>query len=201
MEKDKTEIAPNEAIEKRFSLGRRLGQHDAFNAVSNRCSAADAETLREIRDSGLYKETQLNWDEFCRQHVGVSRSYADRLIRHLQEFGPNYFRLSELVEVSAGTYRLLAPAVSDHGLSFEGQTIPLKPENRKLIMAAVETVRGEFGKKPAAGAGFDAALKRLQAAVDAAERSVREPHERLVLVTRLHAESRRIDARRPSERR
>src|SRR5690242_10785741 len=116
MTKNKTEIAV-QTPERGLILGRRLGQHDAFSAISNRCSAADAETLRDIRDNGLYKETKLTWDRFCRQHMGVSRSYADRLIRHLQEFGPNYFRVSELVEVSPETYRLLAPAVSEEGLS------------------------------------------------------------------------------------
>jgi hypothetical protein len=184
-----------EAKEKGFALGRRLGHHDAFNAVSNRCSAADAETLRDIRDSGQYKETKLNWDEFCRQYVGVGRSYADRLIRHLQEFGPNYFRLSELVEVSADTYRMLAPAVSDAGLSFEGQTIALKPENRRQILAAVETVRSGAAKKQTEPPSFEQARKRVLAAIEKAAGSVRHPHDRLVLSSMLRRESERLEKR------
>jgi hypothetical protein len=188
------DIALREASEKGFALGRRLGHHDAFNAISNRCSAADAETLREIRDSGEYKHSNLSWDEFCRQYVGVGRSYADRLIRHLQEFGPNYFRLSELVEVSADTYRMLAPAVSDAGLSFEGQTIALKPENRRQILAAVDTIRGGSAKKQAEPPGFEQARKRVLAAIEKAEGSVRHPQDRLVLSGMLRRESERLEA-------
>jgi hypothetical protein len=194
MANSQTDIDIREATDKRMALGRRLGHHDAFQAVANRCSAADAETLRQLRASGDYKASNLNWDEFCRQYVGLSKQYVDRLIHRLEEFGPNYFRLSELVEVSADTYRLLASAVSDDGLAFEGQTIALKPENRKQIMAAVETIRGGCGTKQAEPVSLMRALKRLYAAIDNVERSVRKPHDRLVLIGQLRVESERLDA-------
>jgi hypothetical protein len=197
MANSKTEIVDSLATQRALTLGKRLGHHEAFNAIANRCSAADAETLREIRESGLYKHTNLTWDQFCRQHVGVSRSYADRLIRHLEEFGANYFRLSELVEVSAATYRLLAPAVSDAGLSFEGQVIPIKPENRGQIQAAVDSMRAapsdKPSDKPAGPLTFQDALQRLLASVKVAERSFGRPGDRILLVGALSEESRRIE--------
>jgi hypothetical protein len=195
------DIEIREANEKGLALGRWLGRHDAFHAISSRCSAADAETLRQLRDSGDYKASNLNWDDFCRQYVGLSRPYVDRLIHRLEEFGPNFFRLSELVDVSPDTYRLLAPAVSDAGLCVAGQTIELKPENRQQILAAVETVRGGSRREQKPAPGFQAALKRLQAAIEAAERHIGKPGDRLTLCGRLHDESQRIDAeRRPLRR-
>jgi hypothetical protein len=193
----KNEIIASEATQGSLSLERRLGHHDAFNAVANRCSAADAETLREIMESGQYQQTSLTWEEFCPRYVGVSRSYADRLIRHLKVFGPNYFRLSELVEMSPATYRLLAPALSDAGLLFEGQTIALKPENRGQIQAAVDTMRSGSVEKPRPALSFEAARKRLLAAIKAAEQSIRQPQDQLVLIGTLNMESARLDRSRP----
>lgn len=39
----------------------------------------------------------LSWESYCRQDVGVTRTYANRLISYLEEFGPNYFHLGSLV--------------------------------------------------------------------------------------------------------
>jgi len=201
MAKKQTDMDIRDAKEEGVALGRRLGHHDAFHAIASRCSAADAESLRQLRESGDYKASNLNWGEFCRQYVGLSRQYVDRLIQRLEEFGPNYFRLSEVVDVSPDTYRLLAPAVSDAGLCFEGQTIELKPENRKQIQSAVETVRGGSRLKQSATPGFAAAFKRLQAAILAAERSIEKPGDRLELTGELHVEWQRIEAKRPPYRR
>jgi hypothetical protein len=67
--------------------------------VANRCMAADAECLRSIRQSGRYKRLGLNWERFCSERAGISRGYADRIIRHLEKLGANYVRLAELRRV------------------------------------------------------------------------------------------------------
>jgi hypothetical protein len=99
--------------------------------------------------------------------------------------------------MSPATYRLLAPAVSDAGLLFEGQTIALKPENRGQIQAAVETMRAGSVEKPRPSLSFEEARKRLLAAVKAAEQSIRQPHDQLVLIGTLNRESARLDRRKP----
>src|ERR1700680_4444839 len=91
-----------------LTLGTWLGRHQAFGIVANRCSAADAECLRTMRESEQYKKLGLTWDEFCKQHAGISRTYADRLIGCLTEFGADYFRFAEVMDISSQTYRLIA---------------------------------------------------------------------------------------------
>src|SRR5258708_25728087 len=97
-----------EAIPELLSLGTWLGRRQAFGMIANRCTAADAECLKAMRDSGEYKRLGLSWDDFCEKKAGISRRHAGRLIKHLEEFGSNYFRLSELMEISHATYRLIA---------------------------------------------------------------------------------------------
>src|SRR6202140_2675479 len=123
--------------------GVRLGRPQAFGLMANRCSTADAECLKQMRDSGKYKEMGMTWATFCQERAGISRVSADRLINHLEEFGANYFRLSELMPISRDTYRLIAGAVSEEGVEVDGKKIPLTRENRKRVMAAVESLRGK----------------------------------------------------------
>jgi hypothetical protein len=63
-----------------FDLGACIGWGQAFSFVANHCSAAQAECLTRIRKDGLYKALNLTWEEFCKQHAGVSRAHADEII-------------------------------------------------------------------------------------------------------------------------
>jgi hypothetical protein len=169
-------------------LGAWLGRHQAFGMIANRCSAADAECLKQIRDSGHYKKLGQSWAQFCEERAGISRVYADRLINHLKEFGANYFRLSEVIPISPETYRLIAGAVSEEGLEVDGQKIPLTPENRKRVLAAVEKMRGKAAPKSNA----DTIRRKLDAVV--AELKAMEPtgSERLVLIGALDEGARKL---------
>jgi hypothetical protein len=104
-----------------FELGAWLGRHQAFGMFANRCSAADAECLKQMRDGGHYKKLGMTWAKFCDEKAGISRVYANRLIDYLEEFGANYFRLSEVIQISGETYRLIAGAVSEEGLEVDGK--------------------------------------------------------------------------------
>jgi hypothetical protein len=125
-----------------LSLGTWLGRRQAFGLIASRCTATDAECLKAMRESGEYKKLGLTWEQFCQQHAGVSCVYADRLIRHLDEFGANYFRLAELIQISSDTYRLIAGSVADDGMEFGGEKIPLARENRRKLLGAVDALVG-----------------------------------------------------------
>ena len=124
-------------------LGAWLGRHQAFALIANRCSAADAECLKTIRDSGAYKELGVNWEEFCVKYAGISRSYADQLIQCFEEYGENYRRMAEIMSMSPPMYRLIASAVSEKGLELHGEYIPIESANRDRIVAAVKQLRAE----------------------------------------------------------
>jgi hypothetical protein len=56
-----------------LDLGTWLGRKQAFGLMAGKCSAADAECLRNIRENKLYRCLQLNWDNFCREFPISSR--------------------------------------------------------------------------------------------------------------------------------
>ena len=189
MEQSKNNTPPGQsASDEILELGLWLGRRQAFGMVANRCTAADAECLKALRDSGKYKRLGLSWKDFCEQKAGISRRYADKLIGHLEEFGANYFRLAELIQISTETYRLIAGMVSDGGLEVQGEKIPLTRENRKRVMDAVDAL------KPAAPARLDADKIRLRLRVVLDEVKALGPsiNDRMAIVGMLEEASRSL---------
>src|SRR5215831_14936619 len=160
-------------IEKHDSdLDRWLGRREAFALIAGRCSAAEVESLRRIRDEKLYRGRARTWEEFCSQHLGMSRRNVDRNLRYLEEFGPSYFHLSQLMHVTPEEYRAIAPQVGEDGVRLDGNVIALLPENSDKVAAAV----GELLKshRPKAERNetdnFEIVFNRCQAANDALDR-------------------------------
>lgn len=124
-----------------ITLGRLLGQREAFNLVAARCSAGDAHLLRELRDRKLYIGHAKDWGEFCASFLHTSKETANRLIQLLNEFGPGYFEVAQITRISPATYRAIAPAVKDRQLEHNGEVIDLVPENARKVAAAVAEMR------------------------------------------------------------
>jgi hypothetical protein len=131
-----------------LDLGVALGQNHAFGLVAGRCSAAQAETFRRLREEKLYRRCAETWADFCSQFLKVSKSEVDRTIKLLEDFGPTYFELSQLTRVSPETYRAIAPAIENGRLRHNGEEIPLNPENSRKVAAAVAEMRNAITKKP-----------------------------------------------------
>ncbi len=148
-----------------FQLGAWIGRGQAFGLIATKCSAAQAQCLKTVRESRSFEQLGLDWDGFCVTHAGITRSYADRLIRQLDEFGENYFRLSQLTQVSPETYRQIEAAVSGEGLEFEGETIPLDAAHAPRIRRAVAALRRQL--REARERGADGSLVTLQTRLEA----------------------------------
>ena len=50
-----------------LELGSVLGQNQAFGLVAGRCSAAQAASLKRLRDERKYKRVTAQWRDFCSQ--------------------------------------------------------------------------------------------------------------------------------------
>ena len=124
-----------------FTLGKKLGLHQAFDLVAKRCTAVAAETLKALRDAEEFKELGLTWEQFCEQELGVSRALADRQLLYLERYGIAYFRVAEVVPLSESTYKLIEGSVHDDCIDMDGESIPITRENRKRVAAAVKTIR------------------------------------------------------------
>jgi hypothetical protein len=164
MKKDRIDTSAAAAL----NLGQWLGRREAFGAMAGRCSAAEIECVRRIRNERLYHSHARNWDEFCVKHLGASRRSVDSSIRLFDELGPAYFHVAQLAHITPAEYREIAPRMSAEGLSTNGETIPLLPENRAAVAAVIGEVRASGRKAPRIrkAAGFEAALEHCQAAAD-----------------------------------
>lgn len=165
-----------------MNLGAWLGRHQAFGLIATRCSAADAECLKAIRDGGEYKQLGLTWDQFCTQHAGISRVSADRQIHCLEEFGANYFQFVEVMQISPATFRLIAGAVTGEGLECNGERIPLVRENREKLASAVAAMRPKPETTAGAAAKIGLFRKRLEALLDEAHGIANRPDRRPALI-------------------
>jgi hypothetical protein len=130
-----------------FDLGEWLGRRQAFGMIAGRCSAAEAECLRRIRDDKLYLARAADWGEFCDRYLSMSKRSADRLIRYLDEFGPAYFQLSQLTRISPDVYRAIKPAITEEGIRINDEVIALEPSNSERLAQAVALLRP--AKEPA----------------------------------------------------
>jgi hypothetical protein len=126
-----------------LDLGTWMGRKQAFASLAGGCSAADAECLRQMREQKKHRALGLSWAEFCKQRLGVTRQYADRLIRRLEEFGPQYFRLAQATGITVEEYRRIAGSVGEKGLAHAGELIPITSEDAPRLIAAVEELRRE----------------------------------------------------------
>ncbi len=71
-----------------MSLGTWLGRSQAFGVLASKCSSAQAECLRNIRDAAFCKLLGFTWEEFCSHYAGLTRPRVDTLIHNLAEFCP-----------------------------------------------------------------------------------------------------------------
>jgi hypothetical protein len=132
-----------------LELGVALGQSHTFGLVAGRCSAAQALAIRRLREEKLFKQCCDRWEDFCPNYLNMCRAEADRIIRLLEEFGPSYFELSQVIRISAETFRAIAPAVSDGVLLHKGEAIPINGENARKVAAAVVEIRSARPKNRA----------------------------------------------------
>jgi hypothetical protein len=130
-----------------LDLGLILGQRRAFVTVGGRCSAANAQILRRIRDQKLYRVIAPSWRVFCVDHLVISRRHADYLISLLVRFGPIYFELSQLIGLSPSQYLAIEPAVRQDCLVVDGHDISLIPENVPSIIEAVDRILIQSGRR------------------------------------------------------
>jgi hypothetical protein len=133
--------------------------------AATKFSAADVESLRAIRSKKLYRASQLTWEDFCKQRVGVDRSNADAMIRKLDELGAAYFHLAGIIRISPQRFRQIAGVVTERGVKFDGELIPFEPSQAVRLAAAVKdlTLRAESG-----GSGSARRLQRAETALKTA---------------------------------
>ncbi len=130
-----------------LEVGTWIGRHQAFGLIANKCSAADAACLREIRDNKHYRALGLTWEEFCSRHTGIDRRTADRIVERLEQFREAYFNLSQLIPIHPSGFRELASSVSGNTIELDGRKIPITPDHAPQIIEAVRELRSRLERE------------------------------------------------------
>jgi len=168
-----------------IEIGQWMGRREAFGLMAGRCSAADVEILRRIKDDQLYASLDCTWGEFCTGRLHMPRRTVDREIGYLRDFGPAFFTVRQLTRINVRDYRAISAHITEEGVNVDGNTIRLLPENNAPVAAAVEELLQRTGIRDshAATDAFDALLRRCQA-VEQALRSFDQPmdeHQRIAI--------------------
>ncbi|MFY9724715.1 MAG: hypothetical protein WB579_02970 [Bryobacteraceae bacterium] len=173
-----------------LNLGQWLGRREICGAIAGRCSAAEIECVRRIRNERLYRGHAATWREFCLKYLGASRNSVEANIRLFDELGPAYFHVAQLAHITPAQYRQIAPRIDAEGLEAGGETIPLVPANRDRLVAVIGEVRHKARKAGPAPKprGFEAALEHCQAAAGLLETLFSPPpfERQLVMVATLN---------------
>jgi hypothetical protein len=134
-----------EKVNRIFHVGTIFGRNQAYGSMAKLCSAANAQSIKTIRDDKMYLEVEGNWALFCKKRLGVSRQIADKMIHLLEEFGPSYFALAEIIRITPDQFRLIAPAVAENAVRHGDEVITIEPENAPRLAAAAEDLRRAAG--------------------------------------------------------
>jgi hypothetical protein len=163
----------DERMKKGVELGTWLGRREAFAQVAGRCSAADAACIRKMREERQYRELGMNWEQFCKRKLGISKRGADLIIAQLNEFGPAYFLLAQVAKVTPEEYRRISGSVRGQALLHAGEEIPIEAENAGRLAVAIDELRR--GQKTVSDAGSRAGAEAGRG--DAAEQAGTKPED------------------------
>jgi hypothetical protein len=150
-----------------FEMGTWAGRRQAFGVIANKCSAADAECLKNLREGKHYKSFGMTWEEFCPQHVGISRTQADRLISQLEEFGAAYFDLSKQMRIPAEAFRDISGSIVENSIEYNGEKIPISTENSHRVAEVVSALRRQAAQSSRPPATARQNLRGLRRRLDA----------------------------------
>lgn len=146
------------------SVERWLGRREAFGLVAGRCSAADVECLRQIRDNKLYLENSKNWDEFCRVHLRTSRRKIDTALGQLERHGRTFFHATQMLRLTEAEFCAIKEHLTEEGAMLDGDLVAWTPENGPRIAEGLAKLRAiaapESGKR---SSSYQALLKRFHA--------------------------------------
>ena len=140
-------------------------QHDrAYNDL------IEAVVLYRVKENKAYREGGLTWAEFC-EATGFEVRTADRIIDDIRPLFTTFSDiLSNFLGIGFNKIRYLGKSISDNlseiddgALVIEGEKIPLTPEHKDEIEAAIDKLQEEVKKQKEDSAAQKKAFERVQA--------------------------------------
>lgn len=158
---------------------RLTGRVEALNFVSKVAHGASLTTLKEIKESGVYKELPniKTWEDYCLS-IGYSRRYIDEQLENLSTLGDSLLELTSSFKLGTKDLRQLRKQVKsgsleikDESVIIDGEVIPLddKDELRDALdtllkskYKEIEELKDEIKTKESIIEDKEQDIKRLQ---------------------------------------
>lgn len=159
---------------------RLTGRVEALNFVSKVVHGASLTTLKEIKESGVYKELPniKTWEDYCLS-IGYSRRYIDEQLENLSTLGDSLLELTSSFKLGTKDLRQLRKQVKagnlevkDAEVIIDGEVIPLddKDELRDALdtllkskYKEIEELKDEIKNKESIIEDKEHDIERLQA--------------------------------------
>jgi hypothetical protein len=138
-------------VQDAVELGIMLGQRRAFGMIAGRCSAAQAECLRKVREEKRYLKLAPNWEVFCETFLKINRRTADRVIALLKKHGTLYFETAALTGITPAEFGRIEHAIQQDGIHTGSDVIALIPENAARAVEAVARLQADAATAVHAG--------------------------------------------------
>jgi len=130
----------------------------------------EAVVLHRVKENKAYREGGLTWAEFC-DSLGYAVRTADDIINDLRPlFNSFSANVADFLGIGFNKIRYLGKAISadsaeidDGALVIEGEKIPLTPEHKDEIEAAIDKLQEELKRQKEDSAAQKKAFERVQA--------------------------------------
>jgi hypothetical protein len=134
------------------SFALYAGRDQALTEIAASCLAAKIQTFKEARKS--VRLAGGDWDRFCPEEFGYSRSQVNRYIFIYDHFGLAVLQLFLIGHITTPEFQRLCLAryISGDRFEFNGQSVEISPANGYFIRAALREIRAQQEDKPSRAA-------------------------------------------------
>ena len=170
------EEADTEIAKLRSEMAAKLPQYEALGILRkiqhDRAynDLIEALVLFRIKESKAYRNGGLNWEDFCNV-AGCDRRRADEIISDVRPIFTTFSAdFASFLGIGFNKIRYLGKSVSAESASFEdgalvieGESIPLTPEHKDEIEAAIDKLQEDLKKQKEEITAQKKAFERVQA--------------------------------------
>lgn len=163
----------------------QIGRQEALNTLATMTNLMWAENLRQMKETGAYKQLGLTWEQAV-EKTGAPFSYktADRMIASLEEFGRGFFQVRDVVRITSEAYRAIAPTVEEGHVIISGQRVALTKTNASQIQALFQAEQQKLQELRDKQSHTEEELKKTRKDRDSAKRAVERSREELEQIKR-----------------
>ncbi len=122
-----------------LNLFRSVGAMHAFTISSSMDLAARTQILRQVKESGAFREVAPSWEVFCKEHLPWARRTIDEDIRFLDRLGEEFIQAAAPLGLGRRQLRALSsvptdllPHAEENEIVVGDERVPLDQKDRVL---------------------------------------------------------------------